>query len=385
MGNTETVNSKLDDALDRAFDIHEDTTDAEVPTEHTVPAETEEDAKYLTDAAQSPDDPNAPQEGQEGKERDEKGRFLAKSQEPSPQKKAEQPAPSPELEAAPTSTPQVAPPQFWQGEHKALWTKVPDEAKAAILHYEQLRNNYVNEVGNKYANLQRQNAELNQVLEPYTPKLKRQGLSAAQTVDKLLSWQTDLESPDRDTRISTVNELISSMGLNPYDLLGEQGAIPGQQQQYNPITGVVEDLKSEIQTLRDEIAGREQETREQALANEYHGWLTEADQSGKPLRPMAQFFEPQMAQLIPYLKQQVPGRSNRAYLQAAYDAVLEHAGIGGQKPAITPQQIASVKQKTQAANAAAVSPKPSPAVSGMKAKAKNLDEALDIAFAQHDK
>lgn len=384
MDNTETVNSKLDDALDRAFDIHEDTTDAEVPTEPVVATETEEEAKYVTDAAQSAD-AQAPQEGQESKERDEKGRFLAKSQDSLSAKKAVQAAPSPEPEAVPTATPQVAPPQFWQGEHKALWEKVPDEAKTAILHYEQLRNNFVNEVGNKYANLQRQNADLNQVLEPYIPKLKRQGLSAAQTVDKLLSWQADLESPDRDTRISTVNELISSMGLNPYDLLGEQGAIPGQQTQYNPITGVVEDLKSEIKTLREEIASREQETREQALANEYHGWLTEADQSGKPLRPMAQFFEPQMAQLIPHLKQQVPGRSNRAYLQAAYDAVLEHAGIAGQKPAITSQQIASVKQKTQAANAAAVSPKPSPAVSGMKAKAKNLDEALDIAFAQHSK
>lgn len=381
MGNTETVNSKLDDALDRAFDIHDEAADVETTAEPDVVAETEEEAQYVADATESPE----PEAQEEGKERDEKGRFLAKSQEPSPQKKAAQAAPSPELEAAPTATPQVAPPQFWQGEHKALWEKVPDETKAAILHYEQLRNNYVNEVGNKYANLQRQNAELNQVLEPYTPKLKRQGLSAAQTVDKLLSWQTDLESPDRETRIGTVNELISSMGLNPYDLLGEQGAIPGQQTQYNPITGVVEDLKSEIQTLRDEIAGREQEVKEQALANEYNSWLAEADQSGKSLRPMAQFFEPQMAQLIPHLRQQVPGRTTRAYLQAAYDAVLEHAGLAGQKPAVVPQQIASVKQRAQAANAAAVSPKPSPAVSGMKAKAKNLDEALDIAFAQHIK
>lgn len=380
----ENVNSKLDDALDRAFDIHDgagsDEGDSPSPGADVSSAETDEEVLAVTSQTTTGEgETQGVSEPVEG--RDERGRFAKK----------EVAAPVVEPQPVQPQVEQIAAPQFWKSEHKALWDGMPPEARKAVAYYEQLRNQWANDVGNKYAALQQKTAAFDKVLEPYIPKLKRQGLDAVKTVGKLLSWQEDLEAPDRDTRIRTANELISTMGLNPYDLLGHGGALPGQQQQYNPVDGVVEDLRSELSALREEIASKEREVHEQRLAGEYNGWATEVDQTGQPLRPMARFFEPQIAQAIPYLKQAVPGRSVREYLQAAYDAVLEQAGISNRGPVtpaptktLTPEQIQAAKKKTQAANAAASSVKSSPSDTGsMKAKAKNLDEALDMAFAQH--
>jgi hypothetical protein len=166
--------------------------------------------------------------------RDDKGKYQSRARQegvaPEPGE-AQEPQAEP-AQQQPQGQQQVAAPEAWPKEAKAVWAQLPPAVQAAVAKretdmaagVEQLKNNY---------------KELDTVLQPYIPALQRSNIPPAAAVKQLFDWMNALTREATAIKNGQAPEgvfaaLAQSYNLDPVKLLAHivqnQGQRPVQQQ-----------------------------------------------------------------------------------------------------------------------------------------------------------
>ena len=186
---------------------------------------------------------NQPEVSQPSRNRDEQGRFAPKAAEAV---ESEQP---PAIETPAPAEP--ARPKGWKKDFIPAWEKMsrgealtPDEAKAIAGYAVQRENEFATGVST-YKTEAEQVRKWNEAVAPMIQRLQQHGVDPASYVKQLVGADQLLTHGTTDQKIQALGQLAQSYGI-PLSVLAQ-----GQQGSVNPI---VDDLLSQIQSQRDEIA-----------------------------------------------------------------------------------------------------------------------------------
>ncbi len=172
-----------------------------------------------------------------------------------------QPAPTP---AAPVPTLEIKAPQSWKAEEKALWDKLPPEARSVIVRRERQM-----EAGAQQA-LQAQRAvePLLRVVQPHLQGLQARGLAPAQVISNMLQTETALSHPDERVRAQVFAQALKSYRVGVEALAAAiDGASAGQPQQAAIDPAAVARQAAEM--VRAELGQQRMQTALQSAQSEY--------------------------------------------------------------------------------------------------------------------
>lgn len=279
----------------------------------------------------------------------------------------------------------VEAPTFWKAEHRDVFKSLPPAAQKVVAEYEQQRNLWANRLTSEVGQVRHFQKQFEQVVEPHLSRLKASMIDPIQAVDKLLRWSDILD--DDSTRIQGFNKLLASYGLTPQHLVGQE------QEQIDPVYSQVNTELSELKKWKEDFTQQQQhaaqEREQQALISDIEAVKGEKDQSGALRHPRLDLYSPQMAQIIPQLKQTNPFANRADLIKEAYRQVdqmfVSQFGVQ-QQPQMQQQAISQKaiedKQRAERAQKAAsmnVSSKPSVEV---QSRPKNVREALRESWAE---
>ena len=375
---------KTSDVIDKAMDAAEaQITEATAKEPESVPEDSQDKTEEIVVA-------KAIQEKAKAKEPEAKEEELTEEAESAPEETenlTDQTTDEEATEAESTEdesleTAPIDAPTFWSADHKGIFAKLPAEAKQAIQHYEQQRNQYVSRVVGEAKRGMELEKSLSEVFEPQRARLQAQGCrDVTDAVTRLLAWDETFTSDP----MTGIADLMRKNNITPYDFLSENG---DNRYQSNP---AIEEARRDAQAakeaaeaLRVQIEGQEK----QRTKMQVEAFKEGRDSHGQSRRVFAEMYAPQIDRAFQDIVAQNPMLPFEQALNNAYESVMNvvHQTLGinpaNPKPkAKTPEKI---QAETKKALAASGSVKGAPAsgisTSRPRLKGKSFNEKLDSAM-----
>ena len=216
------------------------------------------------------DDPiQAENEQESAPERDEKGRFVSKSEEKSEENQSVIEASSeiePEQVEEQEIKPSIPRPTTWKKEYLPIWDKLttgqqlsPEEAFKLAEYSNQRESEYKKGVSTYKA--EADNArQLFQALDPYMPELQKHNIHPAQFVNNLASAHFKLVTAPQHEKIEMFHRLARDYGIE----LNQAG-------QFQPQDPYTTQLLQQLQAVNQEVSvikGRYEQEEQSRLVNE---------------------------------------------------------------------------------------------------------------------
>jgi len=213
------------------------------------------DAHAKVKEAYKDDEPEAREPDEKpARERDENGRFAPKqAKEDAPAADApavESADPKPEQEAKP-ETPGLEPPASWSAAAKARWAALPPDIQQEVLK----REGDVAKGFEAKAAESKRYGDLEQVIAPVRAKWAMRGMNESQALGGLIQTAEFLEQ----NPVQGIAMLAQHYGVN----LGQFAQTP--QAQPDPVQDALRPVLSELTTLKQQLAQREQASVEAEL------------------------------------------------------------------------------------------------------------------------
>lgn len=375
----------LDDALDRAIDaaeahlesaesgpVEESQTEAPEPQEES-PEETAYVAKKVLD--------KSPQ-------RDEKGKFT-KAQTSKPEKNAKRIVQAQQIsdQEADVQNPEVVPepseaqeppievPTFWSAEDKAAFAQAPKQVQAAIVKYENNRNEWANRVQSEVQKAKQYEARASEMFGPYEAELRAAGFKdPLEAANALLGWN-DLIKKDP---VTACLDILARNGKNPYDLIDGYEDVSNQQPAYSDPR--VDDALREAQEAKQQLEEYRKQIDAQAASAQLESFKNGVDSTGQRRSQYFDLYRPQIAQAMKEIVDARPDLTESDALHHAYEYVIGEArkAFGVKATGARPQPSTVDVTKAKAA-ASSVRTAPSNGVGTTRPKAKTFDEAFELA------
>ncbi len=156
------------------------------------------------------------------------------------------------------SKPDVAP-SAW----KAIWEKLPEEARALAVKREAEVTKGFDEYRSKTAQL----TEISQALDPIRPILQQSGIqSDAQAVKTLLQWEGSFRNPQ--TRVQAFHQLARQYGVDLSTLAQNPSQAPSSVQDIpEPLRPVIDQFGNDISAVKQELQNFRSERISQELSS----------------------------------------------------------------------------------------------------------------------
>jgi hypothetical protein len=216
------------------------------------------------------------------------------------------------------------PPGFNEQEMK-VFEKMPEEAKKLVKEFTTRRhlaldshiNKVVTTLNKEYEKASGAYKELDNVLNPYKDKFRREGRKISDAIDNLLAWDDYLQENPQ----AALSELAQQYyGTHPYASNGSQpnGYANTQIPEVEETNEKMLKLASE---LEEQKAWRQSLVNKQAQTTVAH-FFNAKDKTGELAFPYAKELEREMADIVPTIKNSYPQANDFQILQAAYDKVV---------------------------------------------------------------
>lgn len=320
-------------------------------------------------------------------QRDERGRFASKKvseegEAPTPEVEGQTPEADP-AQAQEVETPldPIPAPVSWPGESKAEFTRLPRDLQEVVAERERQRESFLHETRRKWSAVE-------ELVSPYEQSWAQQGISFPQVLRQFFAYSDGLA---RDP-INTGLQLMQQNGVTREQLLqaitqGQGGVQNGQLYQqgmgYDPR---LNEVLNEVQTLKQQLASREQEQYSQVYeqtAQEIFNISQSVDESGQLKYPFFVEAKPVMDAIAPQLRQLYPDMPLAQFL----DVVYRKATAGDPRvekfnqTQAEQRRIAEAEKRVQASRSMGVSLKGSPAGKMTKQYADDDIESMVRAIA----
>lgn len=274
-------------------------------------------------------------------------------------------------------------PQSWSDAAKAKWSTLPPDIQAEIAK----RESDVQRGFQQRAEALQRFEGIDRAIAPYRQRIQALGMTEHQAVGTLMDLY---ERAGRDP-IGYVKWFCKEVGLDPAAAFG--GAADPQQSAGGPewVDPQVKALTDQVRDLTSRLQAREQ-TEEKVARTSINAEIDrvagQRDDKGNLLRPHWERLEADIARLIPLIRQDNPGASNRDVLEAAYDQALyrnpetRKAAIEAEKAAALADATARQQQAAKTARAAnRLNTRPSAtAGAGAPQRGRSIDETLGNAY-----
>lgn len=280
----------------------------------------------------------------------ETGQFAKKEQEPIGEVKAEEPVKT------------INAPQSWGANVKAKWNELPHDIQAEIARREE-------EIHKGFTRLDEERnlgKQVKDVVTPYMPMLTSEGAHPVQAIQSLLNTAYILRTATPDKKAQLFAQLAQEYGV-------DMNQIP-QAEYKDP----------HLQAIEQRQAYLEQELqRERAFKAQQENHAIESEINAFASDPKHVHFETVKAHMAALLQNGLARDLQDAYDQAVYARPdIRSTLLEQQRYETEAKRQAEIKQKAQAARAAAVSVTGAPgvAVPNTSAPAENLRDELRRNF-----
>jgi len=305
--------------------------------------------------------------------KDETGRLHAKDGKFVPKDKAveakapvELPKTEKDVQPKEPSTAPIGPPPGWSAESKAVFATLPDPVKQDIIK----REKEVSDGFKSKSDEIKRYSEVDQVVAPLRPLFQQMGISEAEGLRRLTSWESALRNPA--TRMQAYQALGQQYGINLNSPQSEAPAIPDQ---LRPVYDQFGNLTNQISSIQGEL----QRSREERVSETLAAFSRDKPHFEKVRVRMGQLIQ---AGAVP------PNDLDSAYQQAIWaDPEIRAALIKEQTEKQAAEQLKANQQRAQNAKAAAISPSsrsPNGAVvnGAEKSGRKSIRETLNSAIRE---
>lgn len=320
----------------------------------------DKDLGKVWDKAQKETDEPAPSEAKSAPERGPDGKFKGKLPDPNlPAPDAKPPAPvatkdQPNPEAPPAA-PAAEAPKWWSGELQERFKTLPPEVQKALGEQALTDRQNISKLGNALQSYE----PLRKVISDYRSDFEASGVDPVTGINQLLRAQQMLANPS--TRAEAYKYLLQNF---PHDLQHGDGlGLPPDPE--------MQGMRDQIAQLQGRLNGyeqRERQQQEQTQQHQYRASLTDVEWAEQSL-PDFQALAPDIAVLIPAIRNDHPNLSHRDLLTAAHEVAA------WKNPATRAKRTAAeVKKQMEAADSHAkearraagvnVASKPRPATPG---------------------
>lgn len=285
--------------------------------------------------------------------RDEKGRFI----------KAEEP---PEEKSAVEEKPVRKPPSSWKKDHWGQWDRLASDPELATLqdYIEQREAEFAKGVS-AYKNQWDQAQPIYEAIQPFVPELQQYGIQPAQWIQNLGNAHRTLALGTPEQKLQMFAKLATDYGVPLQSLTGQQ-----QDPQFPNVLGEVNNLKTELNRIK-----QEREAQEQAF-------IQQEIEKFKANAPYFEQVKPTMAQLLQ--------SGVAADLKTAYDKAIrlhddvwqEHQAQQAKAEADERARQAAEKKAKAVSTKSATPTGPTGTVSGKKSLRDIIAEQVDEVTAQ---
>lgn len=290
--------------------------------------------------------------------RDENGKFVKKSEKETPEpKEIEKPPGVTELEK-----PKYKVPKSWEADEKikADYEALPEHIKQALDKREK-------EVEYGFTKLDEERnfgKQLKEVITPYMPIITAEGGNPVAAVQSLLNTAYLLRTAPQERKAQLIQQIAQQYGV-------DLGSIQQQPNSYRLLPPEIQDLKSELDFLKNNITQQKtlQEQQEQAkIQGEIQAFAAD---------PKNAYFEQVKAAMAPLL-----GSGQAKDLQEAYDMAcwanpqIRSTLMAAQEKEQQEKRKSEIAQKKQAS--VSVIGSPGPQANSGKSKKSLRDELSDV-------
>ena len=271
--------------------------------------------------------------------KDETGRLHAKDGKFAPKEKTveakdapvELPKTEKDVQPKEPSVATIGPPPGWSAESKAIFATLPDPIKQDIIK----REKEVSDGFKSKSEELKRYSEVDQVVAPLRPLFQQMGISEAEGLRRLTSWESALRNPA--TRMQAYQALGQQYGINFNSPQSEAPAIPDQ---LRPVIDQFGQITQQVNSLQSEL----QRSREEKVSETLAAFSKDKPHFEKVRVKMGQLIQ---AGIVP------PNDLDSAYQQAVWADPEIRAVL--QKDQVA-EQLKAQQQRTQNARAAAISP-----------------------------
>ena len=319
-------------------------TDTAVSTPETPAQETDNDLHAALSEAYD-------RATREGPDRGPDGKFVSKepkdpeaveeaSDDAAPVEAEAEDQTSPEAETVEPETPAIDPPASWSREVREKWASIPPEVQSYIAQRETEAHGQISRLGQQVKAFE----PIAKTLEQYKGTFERSGLDYSRGVAALLEVQSMLDVNPR----AAIHQIAHAYGVDLGAEPSPSDAVPSGQ--VLSLQAKVAELERQIAETRTDVVSakeRDRMAREAALQSEIEAFAK--------ANPYFTDVEADIAALIPVLRAQSPGLSERQLLEAAYTKATRindgvFAKIEADRKA---KEAAEAKKKAEAAKKAA--------------------------------
>lgn len=265
------------------------------------------------------------------------GKFASKEKTVEAKAPVEIPPTEKDVQPVPASKPEGPPPGLSK-ETKALWDSLPPAVKADAVRREQEYAKGIAEKNEKITGYQ----EIDQVVMPMRPIFQQMGISVAEGLRRLTSWEGALRNPA--TRMQAYHALGQQYGIPPSSQSQTPSADQGIPDQLRPVYDQFGQLNQQVSSIQGEL----QRSREEQVSQTLTSFAKDKPHFDKVRVRMGQLIQAGIVQ---------PNDLEGAYQQAIWaDPDIKATLI---KEQFDKQQADALKNQTnraQTARAAAISP-----------------------------
>ena len=297
--------------------------------------------------------------------RNEKGQFVAETEEPTEEESVEAVAEDADEPEQPEEQPEISDipkPTTWKKDLLPLWDKIAkgetltkDESKKHLEYLNQRENEFKKGVSVYKAEAERAKA-LEEAINPFVPELQSQGISPAAWINNLGRAHMVLTKAPYDQKVQMFHRLAQDYGVNLNQINESQQPVDAYTQQ---LMQQLNQVNQEVSTIK----GRFEQEEQTRLSNEI-----ERVRSDKERFPHFDMVREEMAQILELGKAQ---NLETAYVKAVRmnDEVW---AVEQERLLSSAKKQASKSQQVARAKATAVSPK-SVTPNGTQAKVEAKD------------
>lgn len=261
-------------------------------------------------------------------------------------------------------------PNSWSAEEKAIWAKVPPEARAIIARREADMHKAITRAGEDRKAFEpiRETLERNVDLLEYAHK--KHGL----TPDKVTAKLYDMERFLRTDPQAAIQNIARAYGVDLSGVTGGESATPENAQ--------LAALQGEIHQLKSYLTNQQRQAHEASTAD-----LARTIAEFSKDKPHYQECEDYIASIIPSVRAENPGLPIKEILALAYDAAI-YANPKVRTRVLAEKQVSdeAVRAKAEAERVAAAKRAAGPNVKsspGVKGNPKTMDDTLREQASKH--
>ena len=288
---TDTKDEKTDDTISAATETTEDSAEADSGQSEVKPSE---ESTATSEASE--------EGGEETSELDAKT-----DPEKITAKESEVPV-SPDKDVIPDA---ARPPDSWSATAKSKWAELDPIAQAEIIKREADSLRGVNQMREKAD----YGSKIKEIINPYTPTLKAQGVDDATIISTLLNTYHQLTTADPKTKGQLLMQTAQQFGADMTGLTGEPDPL---QQHLNPLVQEITSLKQQIANQETQAKQQENKSMEMAIDK----FASEVDETGQPKHPYMSNVMQEMIALMPLIGQSNPGASYSEILDQSYERAI---------------------------------------------------------------